>query len=77
LAVGYTGGLMRLNMGEDITGVVVMGIVSNGLAAGILLYNGLRGTWAEWDTCPQLYMWVSAALTSIITIALVILSINK
>ena len=70
LVVGYSFGLAQVRKGEMPTGVVWMGIVSNGLGAVILSAYGLSGAWRTWSGLGQVYMWVSAGATLWITISL-------
>jgi hypothetical protein len=47
-----------------------MGIVSNGLASAVLVFSGLSGTWTDWPGYAQAVMWLSAAITFAIALAL-------
>ncbi len=46
------------------------GIVSNGLAFIVLFFAGTSGTWNNWGTLGEIYMWVSTVLTFLFSIGL-------
>lgn len=71
LLVGYVRGLRALDAGRPPVDAVVVGIVSNGLASALLLGYGVAGAYADWGAPAQTYMWVSAAVTALITGGLV------
>lgn len=71
LLVGYVRGLRALNSGRPPVDAVIVGIVSNGLAAALLLGYGLSGAFADWGAPARLFMWASAAVTTLITIGLI------
>ena len=64
-------GLRRLNAGRSPADAVTVGIVSNGLAAALLLGYGVAGEFAEWGAPARAFMGISAAATALITIGLV------
>ncbi len=51
-------------------GAVVMGIVSNGLAALVIVSVGASGGYATWTTLGAFYIWGSALLTAGLAAAL-------
>ena len=67
LIVGYSFGLVEIRRGHHPTGIVWMGIASNGLACVILLWFGATGGFASWPPRGQAFMWLSAALTLTLT----------
>jgi hypothetical protein len=72
LLVGYSFGLVQVRQGQYPTGVVWTGIVSNGLASGILFFYGLTGAWSTWGRISRIYMWLSALATLSITVLLLL-----
>jgi hypothetical protein len=63
LVVCYQYGLTAFRRGGDPTPTVMVAIVSNGGAAAILTLFGLAGLWNDWGPLAQAYMWMSAAIT--------------
>jgi len=51
-------------------GAILVGIVSNGLAALVILQVGASGGFAAWSTLGAIYIWGSALLAGGIAIAL-------
>lgn len=72
LVVGYTSGLRRLGRSDDVRDIVWVGITSNGLASLILVRSGIAGAWKEWGILAQIYMWISALATALITLWLAV-----
>jgi hypothetical protein len=70
LLVGYVRGLRALDAGRPPADAVVVGIVSNGLAAALLLGYGVAGAFAEWGAPARMFMGISTAATALITIGL-------
>ncbi len=70
LLVGYYSGLRGLDKGEYPAPVILMGIASNGLAALLLAYFGICGTWASRGSGATLFMWLSALGASSMTFSL-------
>lgn len=56
--------------GRDVGYVVVVGVISNGLASLILWGFGLAQAWSDWGAPARTYMWASALMTLLITIGL-------
>ncbi len=71
LVVGYGFGLHASRRGEYPTGVVWVGIVSNGGACVLLCGAALLGAWADWGAFARLVMWGSLVGTGGITAGLV------
>jgi len=61
LLVGYAVGLRSIQRGEIPFTVIYMGIASNGLASGFLLFFGATGNWTDWENGARIFMWLSAA----------------
>ncbi len=72
LLAAYLFGLFSIMGGGKPGATVVMGVVSNGLAAVILAFFGFHGAWSAWGFWAWLYMWGSLALTAALTLALFI-----
>ena len=72
LLVAYLFGLFNIMGGGSPSSTVVLGLVSNGLAAVILGFFGFQGAWSAWGFWAWLYMWVSLGLTTALTLALFI-----
>jgi hypothetical protein len=53
-------------------GAVLVGIVSNGLAALVILSVGAGGGFATWDTLGAVYIWSSAVVTAGLATALLL-----
>lgn len=71
LVVGYALGWRdHVLAGKDIRNVVIVGMVSNGVASATLWISGFVGVWAEWSLAARIYMWGSAVLTLSITLCL-------
>lgn len=70
LTVTYSLGLKEIQKGRSATQAVWTGIISNGLACGILTYDGVTGAWITWSIQGQFIMWSSVILTLLITILL-------
>jgi hypothetical protein len=70
LLVGYVWGLTTLWDGVYPVGTVLVGAVSNGLACAILLLHGARGAFRTWGRPARGAMWLSAALTGLVTAGL-------
>jgi hypothetical protein len=52
-------------------GAILVGVVSNGLAAIVIVGVGANGGFATWPTLGALYIWGSALLAAALTVALV------
>jgi hypothetical protein len=72
LLVGYVGGLRALRRGESAADVVTVGLVSNGLACLLVVGYGVAGEYASWGLLAQVYMWLSAAATGLVTLGLAV-----
>jgi hypothetical protein len=72
LGVGYVLGDRDLEKEKDISNVVTVGIVSNGLAGIILLIFGVLGKWQGWGIWAQAFMWGSAIATGLISTGLIV-----
>jgi len=70
LLINYIFGRRSMQRGEDATGPIIVGIVSNGSACGVLLWYGVNGTWLSWRPVLNIYLWISAVLTFLITLGL-------
>jgi hypothetical protein len=53
-------------------GIVLVGIVSNGLAALVIASVGTGGGFASWPVLGTLYIWGSAVITAALAAALVV-----
>jgi len=53
-------------------GAVLVGIVSNGLAALVIVSVGAGGGFASWPMLGALYIWGSAAITAALAAALIV-----
>jgi hypothetical protein len=51
-------------------GAVLVGIVSNGLAALVILYVGAHGAFDTWGTLGAIYIWGSAVVAAGLAVAL-------
>jgi hypothetical protein len=70
LLVGYSFGLRAALAGRRAAGPVWMGIVSNGGASLLLLGYGINGAWSAWGGLLNVGLWLSAAVTGGIALAL-------
>jgi len=53
-------------------GMVAVGVVSNGLAAFVILSVGADGGFATWSALGQIYIWGSALLAAGLAVALIV-----
>jgi hypothetical protein len=53
-------------------GIIAVGVVSNGLAAFVILSVGADGGFATWNALGLLYIWGSALLTAGLAVALIV-----
>jgi hypothetical protein len=51
-------------------GAILVGIVSNGLAALVIVSVGASGAFATWPLLGSIYIWGSALLTAVLAVAL-------
>ncbi len=74
LLFAYYGGLQSIRVYQYPRQVVLMGLVSNGLGAAILLFYGASGAWREWGMAAQVYAWglVLGALLMTVVLCLVV-----
>lgn len=72
LAVGYVFGLRDVLNSTYPTGVVWVGIISNGGAFAVLSFAALFNVWVLWGSCAQLFMWFSLVATGAITSGLIV-----
>jgi hypothetical protein len=72
LGVGYVLGLRTLHGGRYPADTVLVGLVSNGLACGLLVAYGLAGAYAPWGRAARVYMWISALATGLVTLGLLL-----
>ena len=77
LTVVYWYGYIEVGSGGSGIVAVRAGAVSNGLAAIILFYNGILGTWSSWGGLGQAYMWFSAVATLALAVGLVVAYKNQ
>lgn len=70
LLVGYIQGAQSLQAGIYPATTVLVGIVSNGVAFLILAVGAVKGTWLDWGWAARLIMWISLAMTFLITVGL-------
>lgn len=72
LTVGYIFAFRRVDRGKDVKHILWVGIVSNGLASGILFIYGFNQAYQSWSTLGQIIMWSSAIITGSIALGLLI-----
>jgi hypothetical protein len=53
-------------------GAILTGVVSNGLAALVIVREGIRGAFESWTTLGACYIWGSAVVTLGLAMALVV-----
>ncbi len=68
LVVGYT---LAWRAPARHPGAILVGIVSNGLAALVIVSVGASGGFATWNTLGKIYIWGGAALAAGLAAALV------
>lgn len=73
LLAGYTLGLLDLSQNKGADNTVWVGIISNGSAFLLLLM--FAGQWSKWGTRAAVYLWVSTAVTLLITLGLVVFGV--
>jgi hypothetical protein len=72
LLVGYVRGLSVLADERHPADAVLVGLVSNALACLIIVAYGLAGAYAKWALLARAYMWVSALVTGLVSIGLLV-----
>lgn len=72
LLVGYLLGIYDLRRHQDVTHTVWVGIVSNGSACMLLVYYVYAGAWPDWAGSAPAVMWLSALLTGLIMMKLIV-----
>lgn len=70
LLVEYIQGVQSLQAGIYPATTVLVGIVSNGVAFLILAVGAVKDTWLHWGWAARLIMWISLAMTFLITVGL-------
>ena len=60
-----------LGAGRAPIDAVAVGIVSNGLAAALLVFYGVGGAYGGWGTFAKVFMWASAAATGLVAAGLI------
>lgn len=70
LTMVYVFGLIRAYRGEDIIEIVIIGMISNGLAAATIWRYALRGLYNEWSRPTQWFIYFSGAVTTALALAL-------
>ena len=70
LVVGYVGGYRAVANGQYPAAVVRMGIVSNGVAAVLLVGYHVLGAFTDWGVLARTFMAVSLLATAGITVGL-------
>ena len=75
LAVGYSFGLYDLRSDELPTGVIWMGIVSNGLAPVVIIIFALRGAFRTLGGFRQCLVGLSAVAASLISVLMLVFGV--
>lgn len=70
LLVEYIQGAQSLQAGIYPATTVLVGIASNGVAFLILAVGAVKGTWLHWGWAARVIMWISLAMTFLITVGL-------
>ncbi len=76
LTMVYGFGLLGAYRGHDVIGVVVIGLISNGLAAAIIWRYALRGLYAEWSRPTRWFIYSSGAVTTALALALLVVGVG-
>jgi hypothetical protein len=72
LLVVYWHGWTEARRGSRCIVAVRAGVVSNGLAALLMVGYGVAGEWDGWSVAGQAYMWGSGMLAGAITVGLLV-----
>jgi hypothetical protein len=74
LTAGYAWGVRQLDAGNPVTGIVLMGIVSNGGSLAAIILFRLFGAFTAWGIVGRIYMMASCAalfsITALLTASL-------
>jgi hypothetical protein len=70
LLVGYAQGLWALGHGGSAADTVVVGKVSNGFSCLLIVGYGAAGAYRTWGPLARAYLWLSAAVTGLVTLGL-------
>lgn len=73
LLFGYYSGIEQVRRGQIPTGILRMGLVSNGGQGAAIVMAGAFGTFSTWGVLAQVMMWSLAAF--ILSIAMAILTV--
>lgn len=70
LTMVYVLGLVGAYRGHDVMGVVVIGLISNGLAAATIWRYALCGLYTDWSRPTRWFILVSGGVTTALALAL-------
>ena len=76
LNLGYILGYVEFSRGQVPTSAILVGILSNGVAALLLVAFGISGAYSAMHAPGQLMMWASAAATTLITLGLLLTGLS-
>lgn len=75
LSTMYAFGLTRAYRGDDVTDVVVIGLVCNGMAAAIVWRYALGGMFAGWSSFSRGFTYASGLVLTALTLGLLAVEI--
>lgn len=77
LVVAYGWGVLKLTRNESITGILLMGFVSNAGASLVIIIYHITTGWSGWTIWGQAYIWFSLVATTAIAFSLILLWPNQ
>ncbi len=75
LTTMYAFGLARAYRGEDISEIVVIGLVSNGMAAAIIWRYALSGAYDDWPRATRAFIYVSGGVVTALALGLLVIGV--
>ena len=75
LTTMYAFGLARAYRGEDISDVVAIGLISNGMAAAIIWRYALRGMYDDWPRASRVIIYSSGGVVTALALGLLVVGV--
>lgn len=73
LLVVYVWGLVLWHKRQNLRGVLLTGLVSNGGAAMILILYRIQVEWGAWTIAGKIYLWASLLITTAFALLMLLL----
>jgi hypothetical protein len=72
LLIAYEWARRQYKQGKKAEGILLTGIVSNGGVSFFILISGILGMFSSWGILSRIFIWISAAVTMLLALALVL-----